>query len=397
VLTLQSFRVLTEVAYYPLAYHASLQRLGLIPAKQLPYWKAFIPFSKWSPIKPFLRYQELTVPSSVSASEGFVRGLKAGILVPLTSPLLFVCLEHFLERMIYALIYEAIETTVIHPENPDLISPDDGTRSRASAILGLRKRSPSLIRSTVNKMLIALGWGMPSPSEHEERPHQIPQTLEVSGQQVINVNRLQLTAANPPNTQVASGSVLPNQVFTPPSPTATEASQDDSDPRIRITSREGIVEMEVRLPPHALTTHMDNFGTGPASPDHSNTTSPVPVRDARSRAYHRVTQLSTEPSQMIGAICKSQIVGWATLPLKLVTLRLVATHFLASNPGHMASHRVLDPLPRLHDLSVRSVGLMFSRVALCGLLEVAIDLSLWGIQYTAVLWAGKSFFGWGDL
>jgi hypothetical protein len=100
---------------------------------------------------------------------------------------------------------------------------------------------------------------------------------------------------------------------------------------------------------------------------------------------------------MIGAICKSQIVGWVTIPLKLLTLRLVVTHFIASNPGHIASQRLFDPLPRLHDLNVRSIGLLFSRIALCGLLEITIDLTLWGIQYIAVTWAGQSLFGWGAL
>jgi hypothetical protein len=393
-----SFRVLTEIVFYPFAYHAGLQRLGLIPAKQLPYWKAFIPFSKWSPIKPFLRYQELIIPSSASATEGFVRGLKAGILAPLTSPLVFVCLEHFLERLIYAVIYEAIETTIIHPENPDLISPDDGTKSRATAILGLRKRSPSLIRNTINNMLVALGWGTSSPSEPKERPtHPISQTLEVSGRQVTNVNRLQLPLANPRSSQDVNGNVLPTQVPSPPSRTATEASQDDSDPRIRITSREGIVEMEVRLPPQALATYLENSGTTLASSHDRHIASPIPVCDPGRQTYHRVTQLSTEPSQMIGAICKSQIVGWVTIPLKLLTLRLVVTHFIASNPGHIASQRLFDPLPRLHDLNVRSIGLLFSRIALCGLLEITIDLTLWGIQYIAVTWTGQSLFGWGAL
>jgi hypothetical protein len=398
LLTISSFRVLTEIAFYPFAYHANLQRLGLIPARQLPYWKAFIPFSKWSPMKPFLRYQELIVPSSTSASGGFVRGLKAGVLAPLTSPLVFVCFEHFLERLIYAVIYEAIETTVIHPENPDLVSPDDGTKSRATAILGLRKRSPSLIRNTINNMLVALGWGTSSVPESKERPtHPTSQTLEVNGRQLTNVNRLQHPSANSPSSRDVNGNALPTQVFSPPSRTATEASQDDSDPRIRITSREGIVEMEVRLPPNALATYLENSGTNPVSLHDRHTASPIPVCDPGRQVYHRVTQLSTEPSQMIGAICKSQIVGWVTMPLKLLTLRLVATHFIASNPGHIASQRVLDPLPRLHDLSVRSIGLMFSRIALCGLLEITIDLSLWGIQYTAVTWAGQHFFGWGSL
>ncbi|KAF2788381.1 hypothetical protein K505DRAFT_255683 [Melanomma pulvis-pyrius CBS 109.77] len=407
------FRMMIELAFYPFAYHANLQRLGLFPAKQLPYWRAFIPFSKWSPIKPFLLYPVVSATTPTSVMGKFMVGLKAGIMAPLTSPLVFLVLEHFLEQWIYAAIQEATDTTIIHPNNPDLMPPDDGIKYRAAAMVGPRKKSPSVIRNTINNILVAIGWGtVPSSEATDGQPSQaipttgveVPQNLEVGGRQVTNINRLQLPLAHPSSSSDVNGLIVPFNLSgevvslpTPPSPTASEASQDDSDPRIRITSREGIVEMEVRLPPHVLATHADISGTTPGSPNQRNIASPIPVGNAETQTYHRVTQLSTEPSQMIGAIFKSQIVGWATMPLRLVTLRLVAGHFVASNPGHIALRHVLAPLPSVHDWSLRSVGLLLSRVALCGAVEVAIDLGLWGIQWMVVQWMGKSFFGWGTL
>src|SRR5207247_2190604 len=145
---------------------------GLIPARPLlPSWKTFIPFSKWSPIQPFPPLLLRSAPPPTSGIDWFLRGWKAGFIAPLSSPLVFVCLEHFLERWIYDVVYEAIESTIIHPTNPDLLAPDDGTKNRA-AILGLREKSPSLIRNTIRKFLAALGWGAVPSSESVHRTAQ---------------------------------------------------------------------------------------------------------------------------------------------------------------------------------------------------------------------------------
>ena len=336
--------------------------------------------------------------------------VKAGAVASLSSPLAFIIFGHFVERWMSTVIYEAIETTIIHPNNPDLLAPDDSANYRTSTH-GLRKKSPLIIRNVINDVLVTFGWGTVSAFEgidekttHPARIDEIDlqQTLEIDGQHITNVERLILPpihAANPTEANSLAEPLNPHGEevvpgHTLPSPTASEASQNDSDPRIRITSREGIVEMEVRLPPSAL---IDISETIPGSPNQRHVASPIPIRDAEARLYHRVTLLSAEPSQMIGAICKSQIVGWVMMPLKLITLRLVAAHYLASNPGHIGLHPVLAPWPGFGDLSIRHICALLSRIALCGALEVAIDLGLWSTQWVTVTWVGKNYFGWGTL
>ncbi|ORY12148.1 hypothetical protein BCR34DRAFT_624494 [Clohesyomyces aquaticus] len=406
-----AFRLAVEIAFYPFAYHSSLQRLGLIPARPLhPRLMSFIPFSSSSPIRPPV------VPSSLTAASliDFTRSI-------LNSPLVFVCLNHFLERWIYATIYEVIETTVIRPDRPDLEVPDDGVKNRATQILGLRRRTPSPVRNVINKLLVTLGWGTPLPLV-DVGPHELPatrrtepearRTTETAQGRLTNISRLEIPMAHgalrPVNSSVSNVTVAPTSIpelLSPVSPTASQGSQNDSDdPRIRITSREGIVEMEVRLPPHVLSTRTEVSGPNsppliqrgghPASPSADQQDVP---------AYHRVTQLSTEPAQMIGSVFKTQIIGWATLPLRLVVLRLIASHYVANNqrPGYPTSgtlpYRGLTLLSGLRNLSVQSVGLLLSRLALCGALEVAIDLSLWGCQWVAVTQVGKRLFNWGTL
>ncbi|KAF2474794.1 uncharacterized protein BDR25DRAFT_214690 [Lindgomyces ingoldianus] len=405
------FRLLVEIAFYPLAYHATLQRLALLPTKPLlPPWRAFVPFSSSSPIRL------LSLPSALTAAS-LMEFIKSAI----SSPLVFVCLEHFLERWVYALVYEAIESTTIRPDRPDLETPDDGVKNRATQILGLRRKSPPVVRTAINKLLVTLGWGKPFPSS-EAREYsdgrtrraeiEMSRTMENNQGRVTNVSRLQIPMAHMPIQPLPGGSSVSNitvaptsvpEAFSPASPTASQGSQgDNDDPRIRITSREGIVEMEVRLPPHVLSTHTEVSGTNSPTPIQRGIAL-SPADEPEEPACHRVTQLSTEPSQRIGAVLKAQIVGWATLPLKLITLRLIASHYIAGRQRRpdqkfgIAVYRGVSPLGGLRDFNLQSAGVLISRVALCGALEVAIDLSLWGCQWLAINCVGKKFFGWGTL
>jgi hypothetical protein len=394
-------RLVLEVLCYPLSYHACLQRLGLIPAKPFfPHWRAFIPFSQSSPLLPFSVHY--------SASSSVANFFKA----TLTSPLILVCAEHFYERWIYALLFEAVETFVIRPDNADIESPDASNRDRATAILGIRRQSPPLIRNSINKLLCFLGWGKPLDAAKAERNGSVGQTsgngdaVEVSSTRVTNLARLDIPLARA-ESHAASGGDGENVVTVPVEalddfmrpttpPTPTTSDHDDNDPRIRITSREGIVEMEVRLPPRILSTHTEvadegsRYHHGVAWQNHEGARG--------TRPFHRVTQLSTEPSQMIGAVVKAQLVGLAVVPFKLVVLRLVACHYLG---GHTVAGgvrgRVVEGIWEIGGLSWQSVGTQVSRVALCGALELAIDLSMWSVQYWAVTRVGSSLFGWGRL
>ncbi|KZM23125.1 uncharacterized protein EKO05_0008273 [Ascochyta rabiei] len=389
------FRLALEVVFYPFSYHANLQRLGLIPARPLlPYWKSFIPLSPWSPLTP------LSIHHNVSDSAmGAVRTI-------LTSPMVLIIAEHFYERWIYSAIFEAVETFIIRPDNADIESPDAISKDRATSILGLHRRSQPLIRNTVHKLLMLLGW-----SETERRP--LPESI-LGGVQNIETGSAQITNLVPlhvpishtdgPATDGVNENVATVAVedahdrirpATPPTPTVSD--HDDNDPRIRITSREGIVEMEVRLPARIISSHSEVVDAQPTSARHNHDASRARRRQPASRPHHRVTQLSTEPSQMIGAIVKAQLVGLAVLPFKLVVLRLVASHYLASQTHNGIVPRFVEPLSATSDLSLRAIGTGVSRLALCGALELAIDLSLWSAQYLAVTTVGKRLFGWGHL
>ncbi|KAF2265636.1 hypothetical protein CC78DRAFT_543159 [Lojkania enalia] len=400
------FRLLVEVFFYPYAYYGNLQRLGLVEARPLlPSLKSFIPFSSASPIQmsPLLNFKAVTL---VNCFEAII-----------TSPLVFVCFEHFVERWIYAMIYEAIDTSIIHPEDPDLVSPDDGSKNKATAILGLHQKSPSMLRNAINKILVTLGWGAPfSESRINEQSTGSTQrarlnrgeNIEVSGREISNLSPLQIPLVHE-GVQPISGAdgssrtpLAPPQqhALSPASPTSPEATRGTDDPRIRITNREGIVEMEVRLPSHVLSFAELSGASLPRAAQEDGVV-PTLIHELET-AYHRVTQLSTEPAQMIGAICRAQIIGWVTLPLKMVTLRLVANHYLTHRPGigvplPISGDSFLRPVVGPQELNAQSVGVLMSRVALCGALGVAIDLTLWGCQWLAVTWVGEKFFSWGTL
>ncbi|KAF2876841.1 hypothetical protein BDV95DRAFT_238840 [Massariosphaeria phaeospora] len=398
-LMLVCLRVFLEVVFYPFAYHSILQRIGIVPAMPLfPHWKAFIPFSRWSPITPFSLDWSLSVNSVMENAK-----------TAMSSPLLIFLLWRFLEQSVYIAANEVIIDTVINPGNLEHATLGQSPKNRSSSIHNWRSQSPTLFQNAINSVLLAIGWGeeLPVPSTHTEAS--VAQSIEVGGTQVMNVNRLQLPEVRSSSHEPDEGSDVntalavvssPNNVLppTPSSPTASEASQEDyNDPRIRITSREGMVEMEVRLPPQVIFSHTEVSGTGPATPTRPHIPSPVPVHFLATEKYYRVTHLSLQPSKMIGAVCKVQILRWAMLPLELVMFRLFACHYLASRRGYVGPYRVLDPFLNLRDVNLRSVGALISRVALCGTLEVAIDLALWGCQYMAVTWVGQKYFAWGTL
>lgn len=390
-----------EVLFYPLSYQAHLQRLGLKEARPLlPYWKAFIPFSSWSPLLP------LSVHYNASATAADC--LKAIV----TSPVVLVIVEHFYERWVYSAIFEAVEAFVIRPDNADIESPDAISKDRATSILGLQRRSPPLVRSVIHKLLVFLGWCEPhEESEAGQKPSpdfviSADQNVEVAGAQLtglaplhIPVSRTERPVTDGANDNAVTIPVeVADDLLRPVSPhTPTMSDHDDNDPRIRITSREGIVEMEVRLPPRVISSHTEVLDVQSAATSHGHVASRRHPHHTAGRPHHRVTQLSTEPSQMIGAIIKAQLVGLAVVPFKLVVLRLVAAHYLTGKQHNGLAPRYVEPVPSLSDLTFASVGTGISRLALCAALELAIDLSLWSAQHLAVTTIGKNVFGWGTL
>lgn len=336
----------------------------------------------------------------------------------MTSPVALVCVEHIYEQWIFAAINEAVDVSVLRPQNPDLVSPEAAQRHRTTTILGLRRKAPQSVRRAINKLLTSLGWGtpflpdntedaLPSQAVHESGLTE-GQTIDLGSTTITDVTPLQLPfaqAQETPATDIVEEhsvavSVLavhePQRPASPLSPTLLLPRHDDADPRIRITNREGVVEMEVRLP-RILSTRIEVVDTPGLSQTERSVRQRHEALAPSNRPYHRVSRLSREPSQMVGAIVKGQLVGLAVLPIKLLVLRLIASHFLASQGDHAIISRAVRPLPSLRDLNWSSIGAQLSRIALCNALEVTIDLSLGGLQYISVVNIGKRFFGWGML
>ena len=340
------------------------------------------------------------------------------IRAALTSPVVLLCLEHSIERWVYACVYEAVESSIIRPDKPDIASRDANGKDRALTVLGLRRESPRLIRTVIQKVLVMLGWASPlvPQSTGRQQTVELAPTLNPAEGQTIDIDGTRVTNATPLNLPVVQSQdllvsepmdagviTIPMDAVeelmrsTTPPASATGSEQDENDPRIRITSREGIVEMEVRLPPRTLSTHTEVAEAFGASRDGRASEARSQARLSERAPYHRVTQLSCEPAQMISAMVRAQLVGLAMLPIRLVTLRMIASHYLASQGRLAGPLRIVKSLALSSDLSWQDMSTQLSRVALCGALEITIDLGLWGLQYLAITKFGQKLFGWGAL
>ncbi|CAE7178125.1 hypothetical protein P3342_002029 [Pyrenophora teres f. teres] len=395
-----ALRLGLEGLCYPFFYHAALQRIGLVPARPLlPQWSSFNPFSSSSPLRPFSLYY--------NASDSVMDCIKAA----LTSPVVILCVGHSIERWVYACVYEAVESAIIRPDNPDECSRDVSGKDRALTVLGLRRESPPLVRNSIHKVLELVGWASPRTSQRTQSTQRSgpndAQTINVGGTRVTNAAPLNLPVVQmetPPATEPCEADVITIPIdaiedlmrsTTPPGST-TGLDQDENDPRIRITSREGIVEMEVRLPSRILSTHTDVAEAIGSQRGHG-AVEPLDQDHFPGNPYHRVTQLSCEPAQMISAMVRAQIVGLAMLPIRMVTLRMIALHYIAGRGRYTGPHGAVGTVGFPGRFSWQEVGVQLSRVALCGALEVTIDLGLWGLQYLAITKFGQSLFGWGTL
>jgi hypothetical protein len=324
----------------------------------------------------------------------------------LTSPLVLLCIEHSIERWVLSWVYDAVESSVIRPDNPDIPGRDIDNKDRTLTVLGLRRPSPPLVKNTISWLFAKIGWGRQLNNSNSEQQRTIQyanegQTIDVGGTQITNVAQLELPVvqthesltAEPPEPEVTTIPISTYEELMRSTMSATE--QDDNDPRIRITSREGIVEMEVRLPPRILSSHTE-IADLVENRNLWNTVSQNEAGSTRGRSHHRVTQLSLEPAQLLGSIVRGHVIALAMLPIRIVTLRMIASHYLASQGGYAGPHRIVSSL-NLNELNWQCITVQLSRIALCGALEFGIDLSLWGLQYVGITQLGKAVFGWGAL
>lgn len=359
------------MAIYPLAYYGNLQRLGLIPAWPfLPGWRAF-GFFYTSPQLPFL-------------------------------PIFFISVERVFERWLHAVVSKVVKTSIIRPDNPDVVRSNIDSEDQLQADLGSRRGTPSVVRSLITRLMTALGWteiDVNKEADYERRREpqlQIdhPEQPTVNGTAIENLRPVDIPVVQGHDDARSTAEAVPERPTTPPSPTLLHVRLDDEDPRIRITNREGIVEMEVRLPPRVLSAHTNVL----SSPQERQV---EPSRETglapNNRPYHRVSILSTGPSTWAGTITVVHFVTIATIPMRMIILRLIASHYLAGQGGRFNSQRLVGPLFSMKDLSWRSVGVQVSRIALCSGLQVAIDIALWGLQYVTTVKIGKGLFGWGTL
>jgi hypothetical protein len=327
-----------------------------------------------------------------------------------TSPLILVCVEQLYEYWIHAIVSSAVDACIIRPDNPHGASPDAESTQRTYKVLGLRQQPPRLIQNAVSKLLLMLGWAAPRTSDDADDTRQAiteyqpdstePQTIDVAGTTVTNAIPLQLPVAQPPEQQLVEANeinIAVNALARPSSPESPIVRQNDSDPRIRITRRDGIVEMEVRLPPRVVSTHSEVTEAPLVSQSQPSGRSRHEALKFGDQLYYRVTALSVEPSEMAGTIVKSQVVALVVLPLKMIAFRLIASHYLARQGGHANPLRSVKTWSTLSDLSWRSFGTQVSHLALCTALEVAIDFGLWGLHYVTTVRIGTSLSGWGRL
>lgn len=394
-----------EILIYPFSYHTYVQRLGLIPPRPfLPSWRSFIPFSASSPLLPLSPYYD----ASASMADCF----KALV----TSPIVLVITKRYLDLLVLGCIHEAIQSCIIRPYDAFWQYETVDSKSRAF-FPGLQDRVPSSVRTTLRRVLAAVGWAYPLPkkrTENDTRSNQDTSTLQ--GNHILDVgpNRVSNVAPLPVNTsrtqqtdeaEVPSENVITVPLdsidemirpATPPSPRASPVAQDDNDPRIRITNRGGVVEMEVRLPPRILSSYTE-LESQVVSSDFEDThpqNRPPPGGDVKCQ---RVTHLSATPASSLGMTVDFHIAGFVLIPVKFVMLRLITSHFLSTHGNHIDRSSGMRLLPRLADLSWRSVGVQVTRIALCHMLDFTIGLGVWGLQYVAITKLGISSFGWGSL
>ncbi|KAF1836820.1 hypothetical protein BDW02DRAFT_577723 [Decorospora gaudefroyi] len=398
-------RLCIEVLFYPLFYHSALQRLGLAPAHPLlPSWASLIPFSRSSPLLPFSLHYDAS--ASIKDCVGAV----------LTSPLVLLGLEHSIGRWIEGNIYGAVDSLVICPDKPDLPNRESSDRDLTLAVFGFRRESPPSIRNAIQSILSTLGWTLPLDSQNEEAARVIEsepipgpsegRTIEIGSMRIENATQLNVPVVQNQDQHIVEP-MEPNVITIPidaveemirsDTPPTTPRSEDhDNDPRIRIMSREGHIQMEVRLPSRTLSTHTEIAEALRSPSDARAAGLRNQVRSSENIKYHRVTQLSSEPAGIIKAITRSYLVGLVMLPIRMGTLQMIASHYLGSR-GYIGPSRVVGPTSLLNKLSWQTIGIQLSRVALCNTLELAIDLGLWCVQCFAITKLGQSVHGWGAL
>jgi hypothetical protein len=296
------------------------------------------------------------------------------------------------------------------------------------AAIGLARKSPLFIKSAMNVLMTSLSCGSPLQSTTEtfsREPEHSPAIHEVGLVHSTETNHTEIGDITPLNLPRAHAEIQPpletddatviisphlppqahSEPLSPVSPTGSVTDQDPNDPRVRNTSREDFIEMEVPLPSRASPSSTGAPRSSPSAHGPEGAApSTSPPKLGKARAPHRVTKLSSEPANMLGEALAEQIVSWATLPLKLIALRLVASHFYANHPYEVKVFEMkpvrtgmLGPRGDLDGLSWRSIGVCLSRLALCGAMQLAIDLAIWGCQWTVITWTGKRFYSWGSL
>ncbi|KAF2499220.1 hypothetical protein BU16DRAFT_614675 [Lophium mytilinum] len=372
------FRAVAKVAFFPLYYYSSLQRLHLVPIRPfLPPLESFIPFTPSSPI------QRVPFPSTLTRES--VTTFTVSLLA---SPLLLFFVEVFIERQVYGVIYDAIESRQLEAGS-ELAHSEEYPKPRTAKFIGLSEAPWGVFGSAIDTLLGYLRRayifddeldGRRTPQERyiERELDRIRAEVDLGNLQLTDLERLDVPLAHAENDSRpmefgesdTGHATMPLDLSRPVSPvsqTISEGSLDAMDPSVRITSREendGIVELEVRLPQLASVTHEELATNASAARIHNGRGD-----DGQQWIFPRATKLSTEPSRMLGSILNSQIVTWARMPLQLAGLRLLARGFQAAHSQALSGRSVQNPLLGLRPFRV------LERALLCGGIEFMGNLT----------------------
>jgi hypothetical protein len=114
---------------------------------------------------------------------------------------------------------------------------------------------------------------------------------------------------------------------------------------------------------------------------------------------HRVTHLSIGPSRWLTAMVMRLVCRWATLPLSIISTRLIVAHYVSSRgpSSGLSPSFNFNPLTELYGGKFGSFGMLASKTLLCEAWVVAGGLGLWGCHCAVARYIGVRYFGWGTL
>ncbi|KAL8821813.1 MAG: hypothetical protein Q9223_000225 [Gallowayella weberi] len=385
----------------PIQFHAVLQGLGLVsPWPPCPHWKAFVPFTAASLIRP------IYIPATVTFSSG-LQYLSSIVTSPVV---LWYCLKRAHSKLARKIgVY--MDLSLPHPDypNPDLVirtgsrnipwptpatdtmSFERGTTVRSQTQVDWTDfrnylsswtswwRSPIKVTQSWKPTASVSGPEGTARSEEDPSTAQIQSRRTDTGHANDNPERGDIAES------AASEEWLDSSLISRPSPPRTD-SQGGSDP---LASQSGSDDWQANIEGSEL-----------------GITSPKPKHDAQiplMPRYH-VTILSTLLSRAMTMNLSICIADILLLPLDALYARSVALAYL-DTAGAGASYAAMGLGNEIYPLgSWLGFGLRGGspweyarKIALCFGLEMLIRGAAWQLTAGATWWVGRKYYAWGNL